>query len=167
MDVFGRKRDKPDASLAEDSAGVKFPPPFIYLIGLILGLIISRYIPVRVIPTAIVWPLGIVLLIAWIALWVPALASFFRVRTPLPPNKPTSALVTSGVFGITRNPLYLGLVAFYLAIAVLANSLWAIVLIIPVVAIVKVAVIAREERYLERKFGREYTDYKQRVRRWL
>ena len=166
-DVVGRKHEKPDALLAEDSARVKFPPPFIYLIGLVLGLIISRYIPVRVIPAAIVLPLGIALLIAWIALSAPALASFFRVRTPLSPNKPTAALVTSGVFSITRNPLYLGLVALYLAIAVLTNSLWAIVLIIPVVVIVRVAVIDREERYLERKFGREYTDYKQRVRRWL
>ena len=88
-------------------------------------------------------------------------------RTTLSPHKPTAALVTSGIFRITRNPPYLGLVALYLAIAVFANSLWALALIIPVVAVVNFAVIPREERYLERKFGREYTDYRQRVRRWL
>ena len=152
---------------AEDSAGVMFPPPFIYLIGLVLGLIISRYFPARIVPAPIILPAGIVLLTAWAALSAPALASFFRARTPLNPRKPTAALVTSGVFRITRNPLYLGLVALYLAIAVFANSLWALALIIPVVAVVNFAVVAREERYLERKFGREYTDYKQRVRRWL
>lgn len=154
-------------STAEESAGVKFPPPFIYLIGVVLGLVISRYVPARVIPAPVILPLGIVFLVAWIALWTPALASFFRAKTPLNPTKPTAALITSGVFRISRNPIYLGLVALYLAIAVLANSLWAIVLLVPVIAIVNFAVVAREERYLERKFGSEYVDYKQRVRRWL
>jgi protein-S-isoprenylcysteine O-methyltransferase Ste14 len=152
---------------AEDSSGVKFPPPIIFLVGLAIGLATSWFVPVRVIPATVVVPLGVSLLIVWLALWVPALASFSRAKTPLNPTKPSTALVTSGVFRISRNPIYLGMVALYLAIAVLANSLWALLLIIPVFLVINFAVVAREEQYLERKFGAEYTGYKQHVRRWL
>ena len=63
--------------------------------------------------------------------------------------------------------MYVSLALLYLGIACITNSLWAIIFLIPVLMIVRVAVIAREERYLDSKFGDEYRRYKSKVRRWL
>ena len=77
------------------------------------------------------------------------------------------ALVTEGPFHYTRNPAYLSLTMIYTAIATLANALWAIVLLPIALLVTQRGVIEREERYLERKFGEEYLNYKARVRRWI
>lgn len=83
-------------------------------------------------------------------------------EVPIRTDKPVPRLTTSGPFRYTRNPSYLALAAIYAGIAVLRNSLWAM-LLLPLV----VMVIGREERYLERTFGEEYLDYKGQVRRWI
>ncbi len=83
------------------------------------------------------------------------------------PWRPTTALVVGGPFRFTRNPMYLGTTLLYIGIAILAQALWALVLLPFVLMIVQRGVIEREERYLEGKFGADYLRYKQRVRRWL
>ena len=92
---------------------------------------------------------------------------FVAAGTNIPPNLPTTALVVDGIYGWTRNPLYLGATLVYLGLSVAAGSLWAIVLLAPLLWVINVGVIAREERYLERKFGDAYRAYKGRVRRWI
>jgi protein-S-isoprenylcysteine O-methyltransferase Ste14 len=87
--------------------------------------------------------------------------------TNIPPNLPTTALVVDGIYARTRNPLYLGTTLVYLGLSIAAGSLWAILLALPLLWVIYVGVIAREERYLERKFGDSYRTYKQRVRRWV
>jgi protein-S-isoprenylcysteine O-methyltransferase Ste14 len=87
--------------------------------------------------------------------------------TNIPTYLPTTALVVDGIYGRTRNPLYLGTTSLYLGLSVAAGSLWAIVLVVPLLWVINVGVVAREERYLERKFGDAYRAYKARVRRWL
>ena len=76
-------------------------------------------------------------------------------------------LATSGPYAFTRNPLYLGTTLVYLGLGVAAGSLWAIGLVVPLMWVINVGVVAREERYLERKFGDAYRAYKARVRRWI
>jgi protein-S-isoprenylcysteine O-methyltransferase Ste14 len=83
------------------------------------------------------------------------------------PWKPTTAIVTTGPYRFTRNPAYLGMALVYVGIALLAEALWVLVPLPFVLAIIDRAVIAREERYLQRKFGHEYLDYKATVRRWI
>ena len=83
------------------------------------------------------------------------------------PREPSTALAVDGPFRFTRNPLYLALTLFYLGIAVSLDALLTVLLIAPLLAFVTVGVVKREERYMERKFGQEYLDYKARVRRWL
>ncbi len=90
-----------------------------------------------------------------------------RAHTSPKPWLPTTTLVVGGPFRFTRNPLYLGMTLFYIGVAILAQALWAFVLLPFVLMIVQRGVIEREERYLERKFGTDYLRYKQRVRRWL
>jgi len=92
---------------------------------------------------------------------------FVAAGTNIPPDLPTTALVVDGIYGRTRNPLYLGATLVYVGLSVAAGSLWSIVLVVPFLWVINVGVIAREERYLERKFGDVYRAYKRRVRRWV
>ena len=92
---------------------------------------------------------------------------FLRKRTAIIPFKPATCLVTSGVLGRTRNPMYLGMAIFYVGLAVELDSLAALLVLPLVLAVVQAQVIAREEAYLERAFGGEYVAYKTRVRRWI
>jgi protein-S-isoprenylcysteine O-methyltransferase Ste14 len=86
---------------------------------------------------------------------------------PIRTDKPVPRLTTEGPFRYSRNPSYLALTLLYAGIAVLRNSLWAILLLPVVVGVMQREVIGREERYLERTFGEEYVVYKTSVRRWL
>jgi protein-S-isoprenylcysteine O-methyltransferase Ste14 len=96
-----------------------------------------------------------------------AAGRFRAAGTNIPPSLPTTALVTDGIYTRTRNPFYLGSTLVYCGLAVAAGSLWAIVLLVPLLWVINVGVIAREERYLERRFGEAYRTYKGRVRRWV
>ncbi|HME80962.1 MAG TPA: isoprenylcysteine carboxylmethyltransferase family protein [Candidatus Eremiobacteraceae bacterium] len=151
----------------QDNAGVRFPPPFIYLLGLLLAWPLERFVPLHLPLGLVRWPLAALLLLGWLALWFMALPMFRKAHTPISPVQPTTALMTTGIYGRTRNPLYLGLALFYLMITVVAQSGWMLVLFVPVMLIIRFAVIAAEERYLDRRFGQEYLDYKKRVPRWL
>ena len=90
-----------------------------------------------------------------------------RAGTSPDPGQPTKKIVAEGPFRFTRNPIYVSFTLTYLGITMSVNALWS-VLFLPVgLLIVRHGVIAREERYLERKFGPEYLQYKARVRRWI
>jgi protein-S-isoprenylcysteine O-methyltransferase Ste14 len=90
-----------------------------------------------------------------------------RAQTAVDPSKPTTAIVSDGVFRFSRNPLYLSMTLLYISISLLFNALWALLLLLPLLVIVQIGVIQREEVYLERKFGDEYLRYKSQVRRWM
>jgi protein-S-isoprenylcysteine O-methyltransferase Ste14 len=111
--------------------------------------------------------LGAILIVGGIAIVVSAIRAFRQARTPVDVRKPTTAIVTHGVFQWSRNPMYLSLTLLYLGLALLLNSLWIVLMAVPVLGVVRWGVIAREELYLERKFGEEYLRYKAKVRRWL
>jgi protein-S-isoprenylcysteine O-methyltransferase Ste14 len=76
-------------------------------------------------------------------------------------------VVAHGPFRFTRNPMYVAMGTVYLGVTALVNSLWPLLLFPPAVWIIGRYMIAREEAYLERKFGHAYLDYKAKVRRWL
>lgn len=155
----------------EDVAGVVAKPPFIYGGALLVGGLVSRFWPTLGWPEA--WPAdlariaGLALLAAGIAVMAAGIAQFKRHGTPVPTDKPTTALVTTGVYGFSRNPLYLALTAIYLGIGLLLPSLLVLVLVVPVLLVMRYGVIAREEAYLDIRFGEPYRAYKARVRRWI
>jgi protein-S-isoprenylcysteine O-methyltransferase Ste14 len=93
--------------------------------------------------------------------------NFARAATPVPSNQPVRALVTTGIHGWSRNPIYLGMFLLYVGIGLVVRSPWVLLLALPLAIIIRFGVIAREEAYLERRFGNAYSDYKARVRRWL
>jgi protein-S-isoprenylcysteine O-methyltransferase Ste14 len=100
-------------------------------------------------------------------LMISALRAFSRAGTPVDPYEPARALATDGPYRFTRNPIYLGFALVYLGFAIVLNALWAVALLPVVVVVVDRGVIAREERYLERRFGEDYRAYKAHVRRWV
>ncbi len=147
-------------------AGVIAPPPLIFGVPLLAGLLLARWAPLPLVPPSLARPLG-GLMIALGLLAIPALLAFRRARTHPEPWKPTSALVTSGPYRFSRNPMYLGMTLLYLGITTWQNVAWPL-LALPLVGwVLHVGVIVREERYLEMLFGQEYLDYRRRVRRWL
>lgn len=153
-----------------ETAGVAVRPPVLFLSALLLGCLLE-----------FVWPLGAgllnsslvrvaagaVLVCAGAALLVAAMGKFKAAGTNVPTVLPSTALVTTGVYARTRNPIYLGLSAIYAGLAVGLNTWWAILLLAPILVILQVGVVKREERYLERKFGDDYRAYCTRVRRWI
>jgi protein-S-isoprenylcysteine O-methyltransferase Ste14 len=155
---------KPD----EDSAKVTFPPPFIYLGMLLLGLLADRLLgislplsqPVRFAALGMLAVLGL-------AIGLPAQTRFSRAGTDVKPWKTTSSIVREGAFRFTRNPMYLGMALLYLGLALGLASVSALVLLPLLLLVIQTQVIAREERYLEAKFGEEYRSYKAAVRRWI
>jgi protein-S-isoprenylcysteine O-methyltransferase Ste14 len=155
------------ASPARDSAGVVAPPPLIYLGGLAVGFALEALLPGTSVPGLVQWVLGGVLLLAGVGLLGSFNTAFQRKGTAVEPWKPTTAIVTTGPYRLTRNPAYLGMALTYVGIALMSDSLWILLPLPVVLAIIDRGVIAREERYLERKFGEEYLDFKRSRRRWI
>jgi protein-S-isoprenylcysteine O-methyltransferase Ste14 len=147
-----------------DHAGVIAPPPLIYVAAFGAALVIRHfwYVPI---PFARL--LAAAFLVVSMALFVWAGSEMHRARTHINPHKPTTALVTSGPFRLSRNPLYLSLNLGYISAALWVDVLPALLLMPVALAILHFGVIRREERYLEAKFGDAYREYRRRVRRWL
>jgi len=163
--VANRKGALPDP--IEDKANVIAPPPLIAAVALAVGYLGQRLDPRPMLPEAIAPWLGIGLLLVSLVIATSALGELHKARTPFDPRKATTAIVRTGAFRFSRNPLYVSLALVYLGVAALCNSLWMGLLFLPVLGILRFGVIGREERYLERKFGDEYRRYRAGVRRWL
>ena len=150
-----------------DNAGVVAPPPLIYAGTLALGLLLQRLFPLPFLPGRLARTLGVAVAGFSFLVGGPAFAAMRRAKTNLSPLEPTTAIVTSGPFRYSRNPIYISLTMLYSGLAIFANSLWAILLLPVLIVTMTRGVIEREERYLARKFGADYLQYKARVRRWL
>src|SRR5262245_52437065 len=151
------------------TAGVIARPPFLFLAALLLGLALDRLLrwPFAVPAGDLHWAVAGSLILIGIALAAAGVRNFSRVATPVPTYKPTRALVTTGIHGWSRNPIYLGLFLIYGGIGIAARSPWILLLTLPLAITIRYGVVAREEAYLEGRFGDAYRDYKARVRRWL
>lgn len=153
----------------QDNAGVIAPPPLIYGGALVASLVLHLAFPIKMkrMPRRVTRMLGASLIGAAALLVLSAFRLMRQAGTEVDPTQPTTALVVKGPFQFTRNPIYLSLSLAYSGIAMLINTLWAILILPFVLLVMRRGVIDREERYLERKFGVEYLRYKARVRRWL
>lgn len=151
----------------EDHPGVRLPPPLIILAGLAAGLALDgRLTELRFNSMPLV-ALGITCAAVGLLLGIAALGLFHRKGTKPEPWKPSSALVTSGVYRFTRNPMYLGMLLLYAGIALIGAGPWSVGSFALVFLILNFYVIGREEAYLMRRFGEAYGSYRARVRRWL
>jgi protein-S-isoprenylcysteine O-methyltransferase Ste14 len=142
-------------------------PPRIYLTAIALGVLGHALLPVHILPRIAGVPIGALLVLAAVALYVSAVRSFTAAGTPVPGNQPATAIVRAGPYRFTRNPIYLAFTLLHLGIALLANSLTLLITLIPAVGLMSLVVIPREEHYLGMRFPAEYGSYKASVRRWL
>ena len=152
------------------TAGVIARPPLLYVGALLLGLAADHLLPLPfdVLKAGLVHSTiaGLVVVVG-LALMAAGIRDFSRGGTPVPTNQPTRTLVTTGTHRWSRNPIYVGMFFIYLGIGLAARSPWIVILTLPLAITVRYGVVAREEAYLERRFGNAYRDYKSRVRRWL
>jgi protein-S-isoprenylcysteine O-methyltransferase Ste14 len=143
---------------------VVFGIPFVAAIALQLALPLS-------LPRGFLTPViilgGAALIIVGVALVVLARREFAQRGQPTDPGHPTSKVVITGVFSVSRNPLYLGGICVLVGIALAANLPWVLVFLLPALVACHYILIAPEERYLATKFGEEYRTYAASVHRWI
>jgi protein-S-isoprenylcysteine O-methyltransferase Ste14 len=156
-----------------ETAGAAVRPPYLFLAVFLLGFVADHLL-------ALPFPIPRVGLVHWIsagiagsliiigiAVFAAGIRNFSSAATPVQGTKPASALVTSGIHGWFRNPIYLGMFLLYGGIGLVVRSPWVLILMLPLAITIRYGVVAREEAYLERRFGDAYRHYKARVRRWL
>ena len=142
-------------------------PPFVYLGSIALGLVLHLLWPARLVPLPVSTPVGAIVTVLAIALFVSAVRTLRAAGTAIPGNRPTTAIVRTGPYRFSRNPIYLAFSLLQLGISIWVNSVWLLATLAGAVALIHYVVIRREEQYLERRFGAQYLDYKASVRRWL
>jgi protein-S-isoprenylcysteine O-methyltransferase Ste14 len=141
-------------------------PPLVYLATIVTGAMLELAWPSAFLPRGFAAPFGSALVVAAVMLFFYSVRKFRAADTPVPGNRPTTVIVRTGPYRFSRNPIYLAFSLLQLGLAGWMNSLWLIATLTAAIALMTM-VIAREERYLERKFGAEYMDYKASVRRWI
>ena len=152
-----------------DRAAIIAPPPLLTVLCIAAGAVIEQFRPFPFVPG-----LGhsriaicIALLLVAAAFIGSAIRQFRRHNEDPSPYKPTGTIVDSGIYGRSRNPIYIGFLIFVLAVAVATNSLWIALSFLMLFLLLQFGVVRPEERYLSGKFGSTYDDYRSRVPRWI
>ena len=154
----------------QGTPGMRFPPPLAYGAGLALGFLLQHFHPITLFgPDRGFLPrlLGGGCILTGATLAASALITFRLARTTVRPDRPVAELVRHGPFLLSRNPMYVSLALVHAGIALLANALWPLLLLLPALLLIRYHVIAREEAYLHSRFGPDYQAYCHSVRRWL
>jgi protein-S-isoprenylcysteine O-methyltransferase Ste14 len=151
-----------------DTAHVIVRPPLAWGLAVIAGLALDWLVPVPFLPGDVPagW-LGATVFVLALALFAWAIVTMTRAGTNVPTNQPTTTIVERGPYRFTRNPIYLGMFLGLIALAIAFDNLWLLLMLVPFALVIRYGVVAREEAYLDRKFGDRYRGYRSRVRRWL
>ena len=148
---------------------VYIPPPLIYVLSFLGSVFIQKRIPISGLLShrtsrSVV---GVLFLMAALFFLIRSLRQFFLTKNTLILIRPASSLQTTGVYGITRNPMYVGLALVYIGVACFVGNWWTLIFSPFLILIIQEYIIKREEKYLESEFGQSFHDYKKSVRRWL
>jgi protein-S-isoprenylcysteine O-methyltransferase Ste14 len=151
----------------QDRPGVPIAPPLLFVIPIVASLVFEWLFPTSFAHGSVRWVAGALFFAAGIALNVSGFMTQKRAGTDPIPFHPSTCIVTHRLYRFTRNPMYIGFASLTLGLAILVDSAW-MLLALPIgLILIDRIVVTREERYLERKFGEEYLNYKRRVRRWI
>ncbi len=150
-----------------DRAGVIAFPPLLFGSTLLIGLLLSYVFPTPLLPRTLALSIGAFVLLISVSTLLLAFRGMIQHKTTIHPNGATTAIVSNGIYRYTRNPMYLSLTLIYVAVSIMANAYWGLLLLIPLLIVVQKGIVEREEQYLIRKFGDEYLRYQAQVRRWL
>jgi protein-S-isoprenylcysteine O-methyltransferase Ste14 len=151
-----------------DTAGVIIRPPLAWGLAIIAGLVLNwlMSLPFLLPKLAAAW-LGAAVFVLALALVAWAITTMARAGSNVPTNLPTTTIVGSGPYRFTRNPIYLGMFLGLIGLTIALDNLWLLVMLVPFAIVIRYGVVAREEAYLECKFGDVYRGYRSRVRRWF
>jgi protein-S-isoprenylcysteine O-methyltransferase Ste14 len=153
---------------AADNAQTIIRPPLAWALAVVAGLTLDALVPLRFLParSPAAW-LGAIVFVLALALFGWAIVTITRAGSNVPGNRPTTTIVEGGPYRITRNPIYLGMFLGLIGLAIAFDNPWLLMMLVPFWLVIRYGVVAREEAYLERKFGDVYRSYRSRVRRWL
>ncbi len=152
-----------------DHPGIYIPPPLFYVAIFFAAVLMQRLLPLsrNFFYTTTSKIIGSVVILIGLLFNLPALRQFFKTKNTLVTIKPANSLQTTGIYSVSRNPMYLSLLLFYIGLSFIIGNWWNLILLPFLILIVQEYVIKREEKYLDRRFGQQYFDYKAKVRRWL
>ena len=157
-----------DHTLAtSDNPAVAVLPPILFAGSFVVVLALQWSWPLTIVRAPIAFCLGLVLSIVALVLGFWGRQTMRGAGTNISPLRPATSLVTTGPFRFSRNPLYVAITLLYVGFTMLLNSWWGVILLAPLLVVLHWGVVRREERYLERKFGDCYAEYRSRVRRYL
>ena len=154
---------------ASDGAAVRFPPPFVPVIGLVIGIVLEQWVlPIsQPLMPIIRYGVGGLLIVVGLLLMAAAFGLFRSTGQDPKPWEATPEIISTGIYGFTRNPMYVSMGLLQAGIGLALVNAW-IVLFVPATWItIYLIAIRHEEAYLEKKFGSVYLDYKKSVRRWI
>ncbi len=149
---------------------MRFPPPFVYLISIGLGILVHRFVrpwPVLSLEGLNRAALGLAVVVVGLGLVGAAFGLFKRTGQEPEPWKPTPSILSDGIYRYSRNPMYFGLAVVQMGVGLGLGNLWIVVFTVLSQVAVYFIAVRPEEAYLEGKFGDEYRSYKARVRRWI
>ena len=150
-----------------DNPGVVARPPLLYAVAFVLALVGRWFWPAPIFGPAVALWSGLVLVALGVGTAIWGRRTMQAAGTNIDPARPTTAIVTSGPFRFSRNPLYLALTVLYLGLTLAVNTWWGVFVLVPLLIIMHRGIVLREERYLEVKFGESYRQYRSKVRRYL
>ncbi len=150
-----------------DHSKITVDAPVLLAIAIVLTALLQRFFPRPFRPSLPSRILGMILFFGGFALGMPAFHGMLRAKTSPNPHHPSTALVREGTYRFTRNPMYLGMLASYSGLFIFFQNPWFLLFLPFLIWLITSWVIIPEEIYLEEKFGREYLDFKSRVRRWI
>ena len=151
----------------DDLDGVQTPPPVVYLALMLFGVGLQFRWPIPFLAPGTQYAIGFTVIVLSIVLFGLVLRTFLASKTSLDHRRPTTALIRSGPFRYSRNPIYVSMTMLGLGAGALLNNFWIVLAMVPAVFVIRYFVIAKEEALLEKKFGDEYLRYKASVRRWI
>lgn len=150
-----------------DNPGVIAKPPTLTLAAFLLGFGLELVWPTHVPGGWVRSLIGVALVGAGVSGIAAAMRQFRAAGTNIETDRPSETIVASGLYARSRNPIYLAMAMVLIGLGLAVDSLWEIAMVVPLLGVLRWGVIAREERYLARKFGEPYRAYTARVRRWL
>ena len=157
-----------DTSDTADTAHAIIRPPLGWGLAVLIGFALDWLRPWPFVPANLParWIGGLLFVLA-LALFVWAVMTMTRAGTNVPGNRPTLTIVERGPYRFTRNPIYVAMFLSVIGLAVAFDTLWLLLTVAVFALVIRYGVVAREEAYLERKFGEVYRAYRSRVRRWI
>jgi protein-S-isoprenylcysteine O-methyltransferase Ste14 len=157
------------ADSGERGARVRFPPPLVYLLAVLAGLAVGKWVAATPVPIdrTLRITVGVLIAVAGVALAAWARIGFLRTGQSVIPWTPTPELIFQGPYRFTRNPMYVGMTLLTIGLGVALNNLWMSLFALPALLVVHLIAVLPEEKYLSEKFGVGYRTYLTRVRRYL